>query len=292
MTLSAQLKRKHQYVPAKLYLAYSGVTRFTRSGWWHSRSDDWVIDYIHHCRQPQRIGTGKEFTRLSGIVALYAPGTRYHEYRRTGDSLDESYITFGLTGELAGTFRTLTGRTGCCHFRDPDQLIGQRLRKLTELLFHARAGAHVFAHSLFLELLGLILTAKPAGPHLREIRDAGNARNDLSGRVECYIRQHIAGTIRVADLAQAVGCSPSSFAHEYPRLTGESPYRTVLRLKVQAAKQLLLQDGLSVKATAAQLGFPSEFQFSRTFKLVEGIAPKRYVQALTSKSRGGGAAGE
>ena len=71
---------------------------------------------------------------------------------------------------------------------------------------------------------------------------------------------------------------------------GEPPYRTVLRLKVQAAKQLLLSVGLSVKATAAQLGFPSEFQFSRTFKLVEGVAPKRYVQALTSKSRTGGAA--
>ena len=289
MALSAQLKRQHQHVPARLYLAYSGVTHYTASGWWHPRADDWVFDYIHQGRQPQRIGSGKQFIRLSGTGALYAPGTQYHEARRAGGTLDESYITFGLQGELARTFHALTGRAGYCHFRDADLLLSHRLRKLAELLFQARPGAHVLAHGVFLELLGYILTAQPAGAHLREVRDSSNTKadHDLPGRVERYIRQHIAGSIRVADLARCVGCSSSSFAHVYPRLTGESPYRTVLRLKVQAAKQHLLQDGLSVKETAGRLGFSSEFQFSRTFKLLEGAAPKRYVLALTRKTRRG-----
>ena len=289
MDLSAQLQRKHQHVPARLYLTHSGVTRFIKSGWWHSRSDDWVIDYINLGRQPQRIGSGKKFTRLSGVVALYAPGTHYYEYRRAGESLDESYITFGLHGEVADAFHALTGRTGFCHFQDPDQIIGHRLRKLAGYLFHARPGAHLLGHSIFLEVLGLILTAKPTGAHLRKICNPDSTRDtdDLPERVERYICQHIGETIRVAELARTAGCSPSSFAHAYPRLTGESPYQTVLRLKVKAAKQLLLQEGLSVKETAGRLGFSSEFQFSRMFKHVEGIAPMRYVLALTHKTRAG-----
>ena len=287
MALSAQLKHNHQQVPARLYLAYSGVTRLTTASWSHCRAGDWVLDYLNHGQQSQRIGGGKIFTRSSNVAALYAPGTRYHERRTAGNFLDESYIVFGLRGELADAFHALVGRAGYCHVRDPEQLLGQRLHTLAQLLFHNRPGAYVLAHGVFLELLGLVLTAPPAGVHLREVRQAGHARadHDWPGRVERYIRQHIAGTISVADLARCVGCSPSSFAHGYPRLTGESPYRTVLRLKIQAAKQHLLQDGLSVKETAGRLGFSSEFQFSRTFKLVEGVAPKRYVLALTRKTR-------
>jgi len=294
MPVSAQLKRSQQQVSARLYRAYSGVTSYTVAEWGHPRPGAWVIDYINQGQQPQRIGTGKKFTRLSGIAALYAPGTHWHEWRTAGGSLNESYLIFDLSGELADAFRSLAGRSGYCHFRDPDQLIGRRLHQIAELLFQARPGAPVFAHGVLLELLGLVLTAQPVSPRLREVRETGRAREarHLPGRVESYIRQHITQTIRVAALARCVGLSASAFAHAYPRLAGEPPYRTVLRLKVQAAKQLLLQDGLSVKATAAQLGFPSEFQFSRTFKLVEGIAPKRYVQALTSKSRVGGSAGE
>ncbi len=286
MALSAQLKRGQQHIPARLYLAYSGVTRFPSTIWGRVRARDWVLDYINHGRQPQRVGSGKRFMRLSGVAALYAPGTVYHERRTAGGSLDESYVTFGLRGELATAFHALVGRAGYCHFRDPDQLLGQRLRKVAELLFHGRPGGHVLAHGAFLELLGLVLTAQPVSQHLREVRDAGHS-SDAVSRVEAYIRRNIDKSIRVADLAHCVGRSPSAFAHAYPRLTGEPPYRTVLRLKVQAAKQLLLQDGLNVKETAARLGFPSEFQFSRTFKLVEGVAPKSYVQAVTQKSRVG-----
>ena len=289
MALGVQLKRNQQLVPARLYLTYSGVVHFSTTGWSHWRASDWVLDYINHGRQSQRIGNKTTFTRSSNVAALYAPGTRYHERCIAGDSLDESYIVFGLSGELAGTFRALVGRAGYCHFRDSEQLIGARLRSVAELLFHGRRGAHVSAHGVFLELLGLVLAAAPISNHLREVSPSGHTSEsrDWLERVEHYIRQHITGTIRVADLARCVGSSPSSFAHVYPRRAGESPYRTVRRLKIQAAKKLLLQDGLSVKETAARLGFSSEFQFSRTFKLVEGVAPKRYVLALTRKARNG-----
>ena len=93
--------------------------------------------------------------------------------------------------------------------------------------------------------------------------------------------------MRVADLARHAKMSVSAFAHAYPRRAGESPYRTVQRLKLEAAKRLLLQDGLSVKECAERLGFSSEFHFSRLFKRLEGMSPMRYRQALLEKVLGG-----
>jgi AraC-like DNA-binding protein len=60
----------------------------------------------------------------------------------------------------------------------------------------------------------------------------------------------------------------------------------VQRLKLEAAKCFLLQEGLSVKECAVRLGFSSEFHLSRLFKRLEGLSPTRYRHALTEKALG------
>jgi AraC-like DNA-binding protein len=107
----------------------------------------------------------------------------------------------------------------------------------------------------------------------------------MPARVECYIREHITRPVRVADLARHVNLSVSSFAHAYSALTDESPYQTVSRLKIEAAKRLLLQEGLNVKETALRLGYSSEFHMSRAFKRLEGVSPKQHIRSLTEKTR-------
>jgi hypothetical protein len=59
--------------------------------------------------------------------------------------------------------------------------------------------------------------------------------------------------------------------------------RRLSALKMQAAKRLLLQESLSVKETAARLGYSSEFQFSRCFTRMEGRSPSAHVRAMTEK---------
>lgn len=268
--------------------AYTGHTQFRATGWRHLRWKFWVLDYLHHGRQRQRVGGGRTFTRLSGMAALYRPGTCYHEWQDTGGSLNESYLLFQLTGDAAKLFASLVRHGGYCHFRDPDGLIGDRLRKIGELLFHRRPGFHWLAQATFLELLGQVATSQPLAPRLRVVRSPNESRegNDLAARVERCIRQRIADPLRVADLARHAGLSVSAFAHRYQALAGESPYRTVMRLKIEAVKRLMLHDGLSVKQTADRLGYSSEFQLSRAFKRLEGVSPTRYLRALTEKARG------
>ena len=288
MGLGGIIKRSQQTVDARLLLAYAGGTRFVVTRWKQCRHRWWVLDYLNHGQQPQRLGHGKAFPRVSGVAALYAPGRDYGERQIAGGSVDESYLIFTARGAVETALRQLTAVKGCCHFRDPDQRIGASLRRVAELVFHRRPGFHLLAHGVLLELLGLLVTAAPLATHLRVVRpDSRTARHDdLIGAVERFIGDHIAGPVRVADLARHAKMSVSAFAHTYPRRAGESPYRTVQRLKLEAAKRFLLQDGLSVKECAERLGFSSEFHFSRLFKRLEGMSPKRYRQTLLEKVLG------
>jgi AraC-like DNA-binding protein len=178
--------------------------------------------------------------------------------------------------------RKLTGRANWCHVRDPDHVIADRLRRIGEWLFHRQPGFELLAQGAFVELLGRLVTAQPDGPQQKVLRlpVPASERKDLPGRVENFIRARLTDPLRVTDLAQHVGLSASALAHAYPALAGESPHRTIQRLKLEAAKRLLLREGLSVKEAAARLGFSSEFHFSRLFKQLEGIAPQEYRRAL------------
>jgi AraC-like DNA-binding protein len=100
----------------------------------------------------------------------------------------------------------------------------------------------------------------------------------LPQQVAAFLDAHLEQPLAVADLAAAVGMSESAFAHAYPRAAGETPYQAILRSKITAAKRLLISDGLSVKTTARALGFSTEFNFSRAFKRVEGMAPSHYAR--------------
>src|SRR5690349_6728429 len=89
---------------ARLTLAYTGTTAFTTTAWSTIRARSWVLDIINRGQQPQRVGRGREFSRLSNVAALYERGIEYHEYRHAGGRIEESYILFELAGKLEGKF--------------------------------------------------------------------------------------------------------------------------------------------------------------------------------------------
>lgn len=293
MGLGGSIKRGEQKVETRLLLTYSGGLRFDSTCWKHCRHRVWALDYINQGQQQQRICRGKAFTRLSSVAALYAPGCDYYERQITGAVVDSSYIMFEVRGEAEALLRQLTGERGWCHFRDPDHFMGASLRRVAELVFYRRPGFHLLTYGAMLELLGMLVTALTVSANLREVRVQGAEarRDDLIGAVERFIGDHIAEPLSVADLARHVKMSASAFAHAYPRLTDESPYQTVRRLKLEAAKRLLLQDRVSVKECAERLGFSSEFHFSRLFKQLEGISPMHYRHALMEKEIGAASSG-
>jgi len=288
MARNAGISRIDKLPKAVLELAHTGVTHFRTSRWVHPHSSYWVVDQINQGRQQQRIGKGKVFSRLSGIVALYAPTCRYHEFQKAGDSIHESFMVFSAWEHLEASLHRLVGVRGWCHFLDPDDQIRVRLQRLGDLVFRRSPSFELLGHAVMLEVLGMLLAAPRVGPTTCEVGSRKPAdRRDLVHQVESFVREHIVEPLGVEDLAFHLKMSLPTFARLYPRVAGETPSRSIRRIKLQVAKGLLLAEGISVKECAIRLGFSSEFHFSRLFKRHEGIPPSHYAEVL-SRRRGRG----
>lgn len=286
MVITDCVSRTDQLPKAVLKLAHAGTTHFKTSGWVHPHSTYWVVDQINQGQQQQRIGNNKPFTRLSGIVALYAPTCRYHELQCAGDSIHESFMVFSAWEDLEAKLSRLVGTRGWCHFLDPDNQVSTRLKRLADLVSHRNPSFELLGHAAMLELLGMLLAAPRVNPTTREVcPDKTTVKRDIVQQVECFVRDHITEPLSVEDLASHLKMSLPTFARTYPRVAGETPSRTIRRIKLQAAKSLLLAEGTSVKECALRLGFSSEFHFSRLFKNLEGISPSKYAEVL-SRRRG------
>jgi transcriptional regulator GlxA family with amidase domain len=70
--------------------------------------------------------------------------------------------------------------------------------------------------------------------------------------------------------------SERTFLRRYREATGLTPQRAVERLRVEAARQMLIETQLPIKRIAARCGFGTEETMRRTFIRVQQVGPNEY----------------
>jgi AraC-like DNA-binding protein len=86
----------------------------------------------------------------------------------------------------------------------------------------------------------------------------------------------------VEALARAAGLSRAAFARRFLAELGIPPLRYLAEVRMQIASRLLVDSNDSLAGIAAQIGYESEFAFSRAFRRHQGEAPgvfRRRVRA-------------
>ncbi|MGK7887914.1 MAG: helix-turn-helix domain-containing protein [Leptolyngbyaceae cyanobacterium] len=91
-----------------------------------------------------------------------------------------------------------------------------------------------------------------------------------------YIDAHLAGDIKLADLARLLGMSPFHFGRMFKQSMGISPHQYVIQQRIERAKHLLKQSDRAIIDIALECGFTSHSHLSKQFRKVVGIAPKHY----------------
>jgi AraC-like DNA-binding protein len=84
----------------------------------------------------------------------------------------------------------------------------------------------------------------------------------------------------VDQLAGLVHMSRSAFAARFKRYLGESPIRTLTRIRLKAAAARLLQ-GTPIPEAAGHCGYGSEAAFNRAFGREFGVTPGRWKRSQT-----------
>jgi AraC-like DNA-binding protein/mannose-6-phosphate isomerase-like protein (cupin superfamily) len=94
-------------------------------------------------------------------------------------------------------------------------------------------------------------------------RDAGGG---LVEPVRRYVRNHITESIALDDLAEAASLSKYHFTRRFKRETGQTPMQLVTRMRVEAARHLIMQTDLTMEAVARRAGFSSASYMNQVFR--------------------------
>lgn len=99
-----------------------------------------------------------------------------------------------------------------------------------------------------------------------------------------YIDASFMRDLRIADLAERFHFSPCYFSTLFHKRVGVTFTKYLTQRRMRLAKELLADRGLSLQEVAEQSGFSDYFQFSKTFKRHEGMAPGQYRRQLPSSA--------
>ena len=119
----------------------------------------------------------------------------------------------------------------------------------------------------------------PQGARLRAIATTG----DLSHRTAkaiAWLKANYAKPLHMEELAAVVRMGVSTLHHQFRALTAMSPLQYQKQLRLHAARQRMLIDGLDATSAAFEVGYESVSQFSREYSRVFGQPPMRDIKAL------------
>jgi transcriptional regulator GlxA family with amidase domain len=102
--------------------------------------------------------------------------------------------------------------------------------------------------------------------------------DDRFADLHSWLAAHLTDDLSLSRLAAQAGMSERTFMRRYREATGMTPARAVERLRVEAARQLLVETRLPAKRIAARCGFGSEETMRRSFARLQGVNPQDYRQ--------------
>lgn len=111
-----------------------------------------------------------------------------------------------------------------------------------------------------------------------------NVEPPVITRAKQYIEAHQSDELSLNEVAKAVNTSSFYFCKLFKKATGLNFTDYVSRVRVEKAKNLLLNPNARVSEVAFEVGFQSLTHFNRVFRRVVGESPSEYREDLPQHS--------
>jgi AraC family carnitine catabolism transcriptional activator len=196
----------------------------------------------------------------------------------------------------------LEGRAAALHWeavasfreRFPEVAIADRLYAIDGT--RITCGGGVATLDMMLDLIGRLtspaLADEVANALLHTRRDGHlPQRNDmvpraqtrLADRLVALMEQNLDFPLSLEELAGELGLSAKTILRECRRRFGETPMRLYLKVRLQAARNMLFYEEFSIKDVATACGFSYPTVFSRAFKEQFAETPREFRRQLRSR---------
>jgi AraC-like DNA-binding protein len=117
----------------------------------------------------------------------------------------------------------------------------------------------------------------PHGERLRAIATLGD-QSHRTARAIAWLRTNYAKPLRVEKLAEVARMGVSTLHHHFRALTAMSPLQYQKQLRLVAARERMLVEGIDAASAAFEVGYESASQFNREYKRFFGQPPMRDVK--------------
>jgi len=123
------------------------------------------------------------------------------------------------------------------------------------------------------------LLAGPQGAQLRHIIGDGTPRQRMAKTLS-WFRKNFKQALSLDALAAHAHMSPATFRQHFRDITGMSPLQFQKQMRLQEARQLMLNQALDAGQASSLVGYESASQFSREYKRLFGAPPLRDIRRM------------
>jgi len=254
-------------------------------GWERCRPDYKVARARYAYTVIEMVVNGRGKCSLDGTEHRLEPGVCFASSPRTACRIEtdadrplEKFF-FALAG--AGVTRALT-QAGLLHGRARQVAAVGDLRVMAEEITregrrHGPASTPIC--SRLTEVLLLKIGEAPARAASLGANIGSEAARGNFERCRALIDMNAGEWRGLEEIATAAQLEASSVCRLFRRFLGVSPHQYLRRRKMALAAAFLLEKGARVQDVAARVGMDDPFHFSRSFRLVHGVAPSALIAA-------------
>ncbi len=153
----------------------------------------------------------------------------------------------------------------------------EAVSRLVSLLGEPTLMASIYP--LILQEITIRLLNGQHGPTLRNLVAQGSPSQQIA-RVLSWLKLNFAQDLSMEALAAKACMSPSTFRQHFRALTGMSPLQYLKSLRLQEARQVMMNEGLDAGSAAVRVGYESASQFSREYTRLFGAPPLRDIKRI------------
>jgi len=218
----------------------------------------------------ENVATGRVKIEAGQVIILF-PGEwhRYRPIKKVG--WVENWI--GFRGDYAEHLMNAFFSLSKPVFRvGHDEELLNLIRSVVDLTEQRPVGVQQLMAARTVEALARVRMLK-MGYHKLDRRIAEKIQ-----QARCYLLEHSEEDVDMEKLSSELGMSYSRFRSLFKTQTGTAPHHYLLDIRVNKAKDLLVNTRLTVSEIAEHLGFTSVYYFSRLFKNRAGMTPTQCRQ--------------
>ncbi|MEK3682924.1 AraC family transcriptional regulator [Paenibacillus sp. FSL R10-2736] len=215
------------------------------------------------------------------------------------ESSERRILNFLDAGELAGIFKELQSiRSQIASEENISydnimfiyyQLMGATIKHLREN--HISTGRMVMGRGNVYSILAAMDTLDELEEYLHgffteivQSLDRSTSETNHAERIIHYLKKNFREEIVFEDMAKEIGISYSYMRKIVYEQTGNSMIDFVNQLRIEKAKELLLDTECSIKQIAAEVGYYNVQSFNRFFRKYEGMPPSSFKSAKSKSS--------